>query len=413
MKISKCILLLAILSTILSGCGYTPKDATPMNAQEAEADLTILPKSEYYFDEKTNTLVYFAKDKDSKTLLYNLVLLKNGEEKKNILSLPSIPYSFVIDGDWIYFCSKAGSVNPDIDPNYSKKLRKLKKISKFFGDSSYCNLFRGNLETKEIQWLGSSNTYVLDDKHIYFKEAPIDSDQYGLGNPKGCIISDNSLCRMDKDGSNPVLVSIEKYQILKITNKYIYTGNYRIDKSTFREEIQSEYDYTKNDEVYYLDKMFYTKRASNNKKTNVYCYDLNTKTTEKIAQYTVPPKQIIPLDNGGLLILQSDNRNRETDQVSKIYFFNKEYKLEKTMEAKGRYHITVRGNNVYYILEEINDGKSILSYKDGDTYSTHTLCSDDLSLQGENIIKIDIIDDSARYWSGKTGLAIISATNSK
>ena len=133
----------------------------------------------------------------------------------------------------------------------------------------------------------------------------------------------------------------------------------------------------------------------------VYCYDLLTAKTEKIAEYpkTIYPPllELIPLDNGGLIIREEDRQKRETLQVAKIHFYDKDLKLEKTIDANGRYQITVKNDRVFYLLKEINDSKSFYKYGTETTYATLTLCSDDLSMQGESIIRIDVIDEVVYY----------------
>lgn len=362
----------------------------------------------YYFDDSMNTLVYFAKNIDSG--LYDLIFVPDGQEKEKMLSLPIIPLSFIIDDSYIYFYGEnlntnyPDFINPRIDPNYQKKLKKLKKISSFFGDNSHGSLFRANLETKEIQWLGSSITYLLDDENIYFMERPIDLDKYGWGRPKGDIIFHNSLCRMEKDGTDPILIRSEVYELNYITDKYIYADNLRLDKSSFAaKKLPVADDIYMNEKVYSQDKLFYSKWESKNDPPyySVYYYDLLAEKTVKIAEYPnakyTPGLELIPMADGGLIIWQSDSPNRETRQVAKIDFFDKEYKLEKTIDANGRYHIAVKDDKVFYILQEINDGKSIYSYSSENVYATLTLCSDDISLQGENITIIDVIDDSVHY----------------
>lgn len=380
--------------------------ANNTTVETIETDITIAPNSKYYLDDDTNMLIYFAKDTRSTEdePRFNLVLWENNQEKKRLLTLPSIPDTFIIDNGWVYFTSYFKSIDPSQDPNYEEKLSELTEISPFFGNLSFGNLFRANLETGEIQWLNSSTTYLMDDTYIYFLEAPVDLDQYGDGRPKGCVVSNNSLCRMEKDGSNPILIQTEIPGLEYVSDKYIYTRdfsvNYRVDKYTLEvEETQIPVDYSIVGKVYAKNKMFYTKYEykDQTESSTVYSYDLTTEITKKIAEYFVPPPDIVPLDDGGLIILQSDSRNRETRQVALIHFFDKDYNLVNTVEAKGRHHITAKDNKVFYILKEMNVEKSIYGYLPGDTYITYTLCSDDQSMQGKNVERIDVIDDSFSY----------------
>ena len=216
---------------------------SPISTDDTGKDISLMPiDRKYYLDEKTNKLVYFMKNDDSD--LYNLIFVPDDQEKENILSLPTIPMSYIIDDGYIYFYSRneANSISPNIDSNYKDKQDKLKKLSKYFGDNSHGNLFRANLETKEIQWLGSSSTYLLDDKYIYFMEAPLDLDQYGMTGSKGCVVTDNSLCRMEKDGTDPILISSEVYGLDYVTDKYIYTNNFRFDKVSLSAEALPDLD---------------------------------------------------------------------------------------------------------------------------------------------------------------------------
>ena len=296
------------------------------------------------------------------------------------------------------------SVKPEIDPEYQNKLNAFKNISPFFGDNSHGNLFRASLETNELQWLGSAITYFADDEHIYFLELPIDLDQYGIAQPNGDVVFHNSLCRMEKDGSNPVLIRSEIYQVDYITSEYIYTPGLRIDTKTFEsEEIPYSSDTRMHSKAVLRDKTFYSKWETENDPPfySVHCYDSVTKKTVKITEYPnakyTPGLELIPLEDGGLIIWQSDNSKREIRQVAKIHFFDKNYNLEKTIDANGRYDITVKGDKVFYVLQEINDGKPIDSYLTETTYATLTLCSDDISMQGENVVRIGVIDDSVYY----------------
>ena len=397
------VITIAIFLALLPSCSSpATRDMVDRTKLYAAISMETPTDRRYYFDEETNTLIYFAKDNDSG--LYNLFFTYDGQEKEHILSFPSMPRSYVFDDGYIYFYSMT-SFSPTIDPNYEEKQAKLKELSEFFGDSSYDSLFRANLETKEIQWLGSSYDYLLDDEHIYFMELPIDYDQYGLGSPKGCSVFHNSLCRMEKDGTNPILIRPETYGLNYITDKYIYTDEFRFDKGSLEAEAlpDSEDAYKKN-KAYTEDKVFYTKLTRNNDRPSfysVYSDDRVTEKTTKIADYspisTRVGTELIPLKDGGLIIWQSDSPVRDAYQVGKIHFFDKNHNLTKTMDANGRYNITVADDKVFYLLQEINDDKPLDSYKSGEAYATLTLCSDDLSMRGKNVTRIAVIDGSDLY----------------